>query len=196
MFKNLFKKKNSGSSIDELTEAVNGATLRMLNHQLFMHYFDENTSPEPENPAWQNQGIFFWSANEPFEKKSLPPEFQHLEERYFIVNEIPSKYSVSKGDVMPWFGMPGGGEKYFILSGQSQIPINELISSGSLSYLELVSLTKDNMAMLHDREHYYLLLDSETVRYEPNSDKFFFKNNECSLGEVYKQGGIRIVRMK
>ena len=34
---------------------------------------------EPENPAWQNQGIFFWTAKEPFEKKSLPPEFKQLE---------------------------------------------------------------------------------------------------------------------
>ena len=196
MFKNLFGKKPMEPASDEISDAVNRSTLKMLNHQLFMHYFDANTAPDPDNPAWRNQGLFFWKAKETFDRKSLPPDFKKFEECYFIVNELPPEISVSKGIVAPWFGMPGGGDKYSFVSGENLIPINDLLSSKALTYVQIVVLNRGNLDILNDRENYYLSLDSDTVRYDPNSDKFSFKNKETSLGGAYKKGGVKILRFK
>lgn len=195
MFKKLFGKKNSGKELNDLSEAINNSTLKMLNHQLFMHYYDENATPEPQNPAWQNQGIFFWAAKESFEQKSLPPDFKELEEKYFIVNKIPSSIFVSKVTVVPWFGMPGGGDKYFFTDGDAQLPISKLISSKSLSYVQIIDLEKEDLNILRDRENYYLLLDSESVRFEPTTDKFFFREKETSLGGAYSLGGVKVIKL-
>ena len=190
----LFKKKKQVQP-DAISIAVNNSTLRMLTHQLFMHYFDATMPVEPNNPEWQNQGIFFWNADERFERKSLPPNFKDLEEKYFIVNEVPVDVSVSKGTAIPWFGMPGGGDKYFFVKNDAHFPIKELIPSSAISYVELIKLNPSNLHVLNDRVNYSLLLDTEKVRYEPHSDKFFLNGSETNLGGCYQGGGVKVIRL-
>lgn len=195
MFKNLFGKKKDSTPGNILEEAVNNATLKTLTHPLFMHYYDENLVADPANPAWQNQGIFFWSAKESFERKSLPEEFKKLEERHFIVNDVPEEISFLQGTVMPWFGMPGGGTKYYFSESQNEIPIQNLIQSNALTYVELIELTETNTEILNDRSNYYLLLDGDSMRYDPAGDAFYFNNKKTTLGGAYLLGGIRIIKM-
>lgn len=92
--------------------------------------------------------------------------------------------------------MPGGGFKYSFVSGENPIPINDLVVSNSLSYVQIVKLNKENLDVLHNRENHFLLLDSDTVRYEPTSDKFYFKDEETSLGGAYKKDGVKVIRLK
>ncbi|MEI9946519.1 MAG: hypothetical protein WDN26_20140 [Chitinophagaceae bacterium] len=38
--------------------------------QLYMHYWSDGLNDDNQNdPAWHNQAIFFWRAEEPFPKK-------------------------------------------------------------------------------------------------------------------------------
>ena len=207
MLKNLFKKKKDKESpakpvgnreiktSESLADKVNSSTLPMLTHKLFMHYFDPNTKADFNNPEWKNQGIFFWTAKEEFEKKSLPPNFKNLEKRFFLINEIPPKLKLSAGKVMPWFGMPGNGEKYFLTNGDSELQIESLLKQNIIQYVEVIELTESNTEILTDRNCFRILLDDETMKYEPSSDKFFFNGKEASLGEAFNLKGIKIIKV-
>jgi hypothetical protein len=195
MFKNLFGKGKEPAKQDPIAEAVNKSTLKMLNHELFMHYYDENTPPNPQDQGWRNQGIFFWAATEPFEKKSLPPEFKEFEHRFFIVNGVPDSLTLSASIVMPWFGMPGGGEKLFFSEGEAHIPIDALVQAKILSYVDIIDLNEGNLHILTNREQYYLLLGDD-VDYEPSTDTFYFQERETTLGGAYKAGGIQVIRFR
>jgi fructoselysine-6-P-deglycase FrlB-like protein len=54
---------------------INDSILTFIPRELYMHYWDSATEKNLQNPSWQNQGVFFWNNNEPFERKSLPEFF-------------------------------------------------------------------------------------------------------------------------
>lgn len=194
MFKNLFGKKDDKPQLDKVAVAVHNSTLKMMTHEVFMHYFDENTKPNHQDPGWQNQEIYFWLASEPFEKKSLPPTFKKLEEKYFVVNKVPQGLSFTVSEAMPWFGMPGGGKKHCFAKENAPITISSLINSNVISYIHIIDLHPDHLEILKDRANYCLLLDSGTMRYEPMTDRFFFKDQKVSLGEAYQLGGVKVIK--
>lgn len=199
MFKNLFRKNNDSTSNNndqlDLRELVNRSTLPLLTHKLFMHYFDPNAAVDEQNPEWQNQGIFFWTSKEAFERKSLPPHFKNLEKKYFIVNQLPPNYQVALGKAIPWFGMPGNGDKYYIHEAEKQLTLDKLAAQQVISYVKRIELIQENANVLHDRLNYRLLLDDQTMRYDPSSDKFYYNNTEVSLGGAFELGAVEILKI-
>ncbi|WP_421871614.1 glycohydrolase toxin TNT-related protein [Marinoscillum sp.] len=196
MFKNLFKRSKQKPDSKLLAQKVNDSTLKMLFSDLYMHYYDVHRSPDPTNPEWQNQGCFFWKADEPFERKSLPPHFTGLDKKHFTVNDIPSNISVSVGTAAPWFGMPGGGQKYCFKMNNQVIPISDLINNGSISYIEEIELSDDNLSVLHDRDNYLLLVNPESVRYVQGNDSFYVNEEKMTLGQIFTEGYIKVIKAK
>jgi hypothetical protein len=205
MFKKIFGKKeivvsdekadlNKLNNNDQLADAVNNSTLKMLTHELFMHYYDPTAILNINDSSWQNQAIFFWQASESFERKSLPPNFKEMEHRFFICNGIPDGVILNKGQVIPWFGMPGNGDKYFFSINGENVLLQLLVENNHLQYIELITLTEHNKNILFDRENYYLLLDSKTMSFDPKSDKFFFDGVEVTLGMAFRKDGVKIIR--
>lgn len=98
---------------NEQKESVEKLTILLRASQLYMHYWTDNlVCKDPNDQAWQNKVMFFWKAEEPFPKKSLPPEFETFKIKYFLFKEHTSNVLLRIGQAMPWFGMPGLGEKH------------------------------------------------------------------------------------
>lgn len=199
MLKHLFSRKNrQPETVSDprhpLVKAMDDSTLLLITHQVFKHYYDPQTLPNQHDPAWQNQGIFFWEEHEPFERQSLPPAFREYAQRFFIVEEIPSGISVVKNTVLPWFGMPGNGTKYAFTDNQGHIALEPLFARQSLRYIVFEPLTAHSSGILHDRSRFFLLLDHETMRYDPTTDRFFLNEHPVSLGEAWQKGSVRVVR--
>lgn len=123
MFKNLFKIKSAANETQptaaklspQLKALVETAPLLMLPQRLFVHFQSDNLKEEPGNPDWENQAVFFWDYDEPFEKKSMPPHFKNYPEHYFVYSKpFPEGMRFLSAEVIPWFGMPGGGRKYHV----------------------------------------------------------------------------------
>lgn len=208
MFKKLFGKKAetkklidsniSDNSVKkfsiELKEKIEKSRLQLMTHELFVHYWTDNLKEETENPEWQNQAVFFWKFKEPFEKKSLPPNFKDLEKKYFIVNGLPENVSVSAGEVMPWFGMPGGGTKYFFQNSNNQIPINDIAKNNSISYVEVVELTDSNADKLTKLDEYFFLMDTSMISFDKG--KFYFEQKEIPFANAVEIGGLELISIK
>ncbi|MDD4604629.1 MAG: glycohydrolase toxin TNT-related protein [Bacteroidales bacterium] len=207
MLKGLFgKKKEENASLNseektskvrfstDLKSKIESSTLKLMTHDLFMHYWSENLIENKSNPEWKNQAIFFFRYKEPFEKQSLPPHFRELQQKTFIVNGLPESVSVSSGQVMPWFGMPGGGTKYFFQFNDKEIQIKELINKGSLSYVEIVKLSDSNSNILTDRENYFFLMDTSMIQFVKG--KFFNNNMEISFSDAVEIGGLEVIKIK
>ena len=123
-------------------DQLNASTIPIVITQLYMHYWSDGlVCEDPQDQAWKNQAVFFWKAEEPFPKKSLPPDFEKFGVRYFIFKENKHEISVKAGQVVPWFGMPGLGTKYFCEMDSQQIPIPELSQLGVIDYVESVQLS-------------------------------------------------------
>lgn len=206
MFKGLFgRKKEENSSLNSeeknskrsfsngLKSKIESSTLQLMNNDLFMHYWSDDLVENPSNPEWQNQAIFFWNYKEPFEKQSLPPNFKDLRKKTFIINGLPETVSVSGGQAMPWFGMPGGGTKYFFQREGSQIPIKELVQNDNLNYVEIVNLSDSNSDILTDRDNYFFLMDESILDFSNN--KFYHNSKEVSFADAVELGGLEIIRV-
>ncbi|BDD01428.1 glycohydrolase toxin TNT-related protein [Persicobacter psychrovividus] len=208
MFKRIFGKKaetkKQSYAIDsessnkkfsaELKEKIEQSRLQLMTHELFMHYWSDNLKEETENPEWQNQAVFFWKFKELFEKKSLPPNFQELQKKYFIVNGLPENVNVSAGQVMPWFGMPGGGTKYFFQTSEKQIPIDNLTKSNAVSYVEVIELSDSNSDLLTKTDECFFLMDTTMISFD--SGKFYFGQEEIPFANAVEIGGLELIRMK
>jgi hypothetical protein len=208
MFKKIFGKKTEtkkqSDSIDsdssnkrfsaELKVKIEQSRLQLMTHELFMHYWSDDLKEEIENPEWQNQAVFFWKFKETFEKKSLPPNFQELQKKNFIVNGLPENINVSAGQVMPWFGMPGGGTKYFFQNSDKQIPIDKLAKNNGISYVDVIELSDSNSDLLTKTDEYYFLMDTTMISFDKG--KFYFEQKEIPFADAVEIGGLELIRIK
>jgi len=198
MFKNFFSKKNQdkkrvNDSTSKIDWHINESILTFNNGDAFMHYYNKNEVKDSQNPAWQNQEIYFWNSNEIFEKKSLPDEFLNFEKKYFIINEIPEYISVAVGKAMPWFGKPGGGNKYFFRYEGNPISIEEAKKLKIIFYFEYVEITDENISILNNRDNYIFQLD-KSVNYK--NQEFYIDNLKTSLSTLYHKGLLKVMKIK
>lgn len=165
---------------------INDSILTFMPRDLFMHYFDANTVKDNNDPSWQNQGIYFWKDSEAFENKSLPDFFENMDRKLFIINESPDYISMVSAKAMPWFGMPGGGEKYFLRYDESTpVTLEEAHKLNIIKYVEVVTLNYDNLSVLSDRDNYCFLINPEEVKYEDTL--FYLDGEKISLAELYQK---------
>lgn len=186
------EEKTAGRFSAELKKKIEESTLQFMTHDLYMHYYTDDIVEDASNPEWQNLALFFWKNNEAFEKKSLPPKFDGLEKKAFILNKLPESVTVSAGKVIPWFGMPGGGTKYFFSRNSKEIKIKELADDGSLSYVEIINLTDSNADVLSNHDNYFFIIDNETIRFE--NGRFYNNGRLIAFADAVEMDGILLIR--
>jgi hypothetical protein len=172
---------------------IESSIILLRTGQLYTHYWTDNLVYTDRNDQeWQNKVMFFWKAEEPFPKKSLPPIFQNFEIKYFLFQGDTSKFSVQVGQAMPWFGMPGLGEKHVCEINGDKVTIPELYKLGFVEYIEKVELTDKNLDILTDKENYFFLIDERiTPFYNGN---FHLQGKPISISFAYSVGGIHIIK--
>lgn len=202
MLKNLFNGNqstdNSGSTeksvlSPDLRALVEKAPLQIVTHELFMHYMTDNLKDDPNDPSWQNQALFFWTKDEPFERKSLPADFESYPKHFFIFNQLPPDLKLSAGKVIPWFGMPGQGTKYFISYQDNPVPIKLLIEKDVIKKVEVINLTENNSAVLKDRQNYFFIMDQKRLQFKEG--KFIHNNVDILFSEAFEKGLLTLVKI-
>lgn len=178
---------------EEQREAVDKSTILLRTGQLYMHYWTDNLiCADPNDQEWQNKVMYFWKAEEPFPKKSLPLAFETFKNKFFLFSGDTSKFSLQVGQAMPWFGMPGLGEKHVYEMNGQKITIPELNKLSLVEYVEQVELTKDNLNILADRENYFFLIDERLTPF--HNGNFYLKDKPISIDLAYSVGGIHIIK--
>jgi hypothetical protein len=178
---------------DEQKDRIDKSTILLRTGQLYMHYWTDNlVCTDRNDPEWQNKIMFFWKAEEPFPKKSLPPEFETFKTKHFLFGGDTSNISLQVGQAMPWFGMPGLGEKHVCEMDGQKVTIPELNKSGLVEYIEQVELTADNLDILTNREDYFFLIDDRITPFQ--NGNFYLKGKPISIDLAYSIGGIHIVK--
>lgn len=178
---------------DEQKEKVDKSTILLRTGQLYMHYWTDNlVCTDRNDPEWQNKVMFFWKAEEPFPKKSLPPEFETFKTRYFLFSGDTSKISLQVGEAMPWFGMPGLGEKHVCELNGQKVSIPELNELGLVEYFEQVELTTNNFDILTNQDNYFFLIDNRITPFQ--NGNFYLKGKPIPIDIAYSIGGIHIVK--
>lgn len=179
--------------LETLSSALNASSLQFMTHKLFMHYVDKNTKPDSQDPAWLNQGVFFWNNEEVFEKKSLPPEFKSYSKYSFFIKNLPESVKVSKSQAIPWFGMEGNGDKYCFTVKDSMVALSNIYSSGIIQYIKFVTLTEKNLDILQKRKLYMFHFEDGSLQYDRG---LFFKNKQqISVAEAYDQGYFKVIQL-
>jgi len=194
--KDMKKVENSDISTpsNKLDVHIEKSTLQILTHQFFMHHQKESLRDNPNDPAWQNQTIYFWKAKEKFERKSLPPEFRAYQKHFFIVIANPGGLQLHQSKAIPWFGMEGNGDKYFVSFNGAEITLKELEKRKLIQYVEIFKLTLENAAVLRDRENYFWLMDTERVSYA--NDNFQYEGKIVSISKAVELGGLTLIKIK
>ena len=178
---------------DKQREKIDKSTIQLMPTQLYMHYWTENlVCDDPNDQAWQNKVMFFWKAEEPFPKKSLPPEFEKFQVKNFVFAGDNSKISLQVGKAMPWFGMPGQGDKHVCEMDGQKVTIPELNKLGVVDYVELIELNENNLDILTNRELYFFLIDNRMTPFR-NGD-FYLNDKPIPIDVAYSVGGIHIVK--
>lgn len=178
---------------DEQKEKIDKSTILLRTGQLYMHYWTDNlVCTDRNDPEWQNKVMFFWKAEEPFPKKSLPPEFETFKTRHFLFCGDTTNISLQVGQAMPWFGMPGLGEKHVCELNGQKTTIPELNELGLVEYIEQVELTTDNLDILTKREDYFFLIDDRITPFQ--NGNFYLKAKPIPIDVAYSIGGIHIVK--
>ena len=178
---------------EEQRERIDKSTIMLRTGQLYMHYWTDNlVCTDRNNPEWQNKVMFFWKAEEPFPKKSLPPEFETFKNKHFLFTGDSSKFSLKVGQATPWFGMPGLGEKHVCEINSQKVTIPELNKLGLIEYVKQVELTNDNLNILTDREDYFFLIDDRITPFQ--NGNFYLKGKPISIDLAYSIGGIHIIK--
>jgi hypothetical protein len=178
---------------EEQKERIDKSTIQLMPTKLYMHYWTNNlVCNDPNDQEWQNKVIFFWKAEEPFPKKSLPPIFETFEVKNFVFVGDTSNISLQVGQAMPWFGMPGLGEKHFCEINEQKISIPELNKLGIVEYVEQVELTSNNLDILTNREDYFFLIDDRITPFQ--NGNFYLNGNPIPIEVAYSVGGIHIVK--
>lgn len=178
---------------DEQKERIEKSTILLRTGQLYMHYWTDNLICTDRNDQeWQNKVMFFWKAEEPFPKKSLPPNFEKFKVKHFLFQDDTSNISMQIGQAIPWFGMPGLGEKHVCQIKDENVTIPELHKLGKVEYLEQVELTNDNFDILTDKENYFFLIDERLTPFRNGS--FLLNGKPIPITIAYGVGGIHIVK--
>ncbi len=174
-------------------ESVGKSTVLLRASQLYMHYWMDNlVCNDPNDQEWQNKVMFFWKAEEPFPKKSLPPIFETFKIKNFLFVGDISNIALEVGQAMPWFGMPGLGEKHSCEINGQKITIPELNKLGFVEYVEPVELTNDNLDILTNREDYFFLIDDRITPFK--NGNFYLKGKPISIDLAYSIGGIHLIK--
>ena len=185
--------KISRDLTDEQKERIEKSTILLRTGQLYTHYWTDNLICTDRNDQeWQNKVMFFWKAEEPFPKKSLPPNFETFKVKYFLFDGDTSNISVQVGQAMPWFGMPGLGEKHVCEMNGEKVTIPELNKLGKVDYIEQINLTNDNLDILTDKENYFFLIDERLTPFKNGS--FYLNEKPIPISLAYSVGGIHIIR--
>lgn len=202
MFKNFFKKNESTDNSEstnkmglssELKALVEKSPLQLMTHELFMHYMADNLVDDPNNPAWQNQALYFWTKEEPFEKKSLPADFKNYPTHFFIFNQLPSDLKLSAGEVVPWFGMPGKGTKYFVSHQDNPVPIKLLMEKEIAKKVDLVTLSDNNSNVLQDKQNHFFIMDQKRLQFK--NGKFIHDNKDILFSDAFEKGLLTLVKI-
>ncbi len=172
---------------DNEKSEIDNSNLRFIQRQLFMHYDMENIEYDEDDPVWQNTSLYFWQAEEPFPKKSLPPMFEELTHKYFVFNTTINLESFL---VTPWFDQPGLGEKYSAIVESKKTPLANLYESKIISYINHISdLTLDKLT----NDDYYFLVDERIVTFKDN--RLYLDEQIVPNHVAYIIGGIHLVRI-
>ncbi|MFD0975397.1 hypothetical protein [Salinimicrobium gaetbulicola] len=185
--------KISRDLTDQQKERIEKSTILLRTGQLYMHYWTDNLICTDKNDQeWQNKVMFFWKAEEPFPKKSLPPIFETFKVKHFLFEGDTSNISVQVGQAMPWFGMPGLGEKHVCEINGEKVTIPELNKLGKVNYIEQIDLTNDNLEILTDKENYFFLIDERLTPFK--NGNFYLNEKPIPISLAYSVGGIHIIR--
>jgi len=177
----------------DLSEKVVQSTIPLFVGQLYSHYLSENVERlDPYHPERENQTVFFWNAEETFEKKSLPPHFDKMPVKYFIVVGESQSVNLQSAEVMPWFGMPGLGTKFCFIENEERVEIQDLAERRVIQYLNVENITDDNFQNLNDKEHFIFLIDERIVKYQNNN--FYLNQKVIPIDLAYKIGGIHLAK--
>lgn len=185
---NLFYKVTRNIS-DKVSSELEASTIPLWIGQIYMHYWDDTTTEDYNNPEWQNQGLYFWLAEEEFQNKSLPPVFEKMDKQFF---RITNGIQVFKGTAIPWFGMPGGGLKMGFGDSNNPTPIKTVKAQGNIEYIEMVELSEYNLDILNDRDNYTLLANSN-IKLENNV--FYLDQKPITLSQAYSIGVINVAKI-
>jgi len=178
---------------EEQRERVDQSTILLRTGQLYMHYWtDDLVNTDRNDPEWQNKVMFFWKAEEQFPKKSLPPVFETFEVKHFLFTGDTSNISLQVGQAMPWFGMPGLGEKHACEMNGERVTIPELYQMGFIEYVESIELTNDNLEILTNKENYFFLIDERITSFQNGS--FYLQGNPIPINLAYSVGGLHIIK--
>lgn len=178
---------------DQQKERIEKSTILLRTGQLYMHYWTDNLICTDRNDQeWQNKVMFFWKAEEPFPKKSLPAYFEDFKVKYFLFQDNTNDVSMQVGQAMPWFGMPGLGEKHVCVVNGEKITIPELYKLGKVEYIEQVDLGTDNFNILTNNEDYFFLIDERLTPFRNGS--FLLDGLPIPISVAYSVGGIHIVK--
>ena len=185
--------KISRDLTDQQKERIEKSNILLRTGQLYMHYWTDNLICTDKNDQeWQNKVMFFWKAEEPFPKKSLPPIFETFKVKHFLFEGDTSNISVQVGQAMPWFGMPGLGEKHVCEINGEKVTIPELNKLGKVNYIEQIDLTNDNLEILTDKENYFFLIDERLTPFK--NGNFYLNEKPIPISLAYSVGGIHIIR--
>lgn len=178
----------------ELQLAIENSSLRIRKGQIFMHYPCPN---DVKNIVHEqelfNRNFCFWEAEEQFEKKSLPEQFATYETRNFMVNSIPDSISCKSGIVAPWFGMPGGGKKYFFESSQNAIELSTMHENRYIDYIKQIPNSDLNDAILNDAKKHVLVYDNNLLQFSNGS--FMLDGYAMPLSMGFQIGRVCVVEI-
>ena len=174
-------------------ESIDKSTILLRASQLYMHYYTDNlVCTDKNDPEWLNKVMFFWKAEEPFPKKSLPPVFETFKIKNFLfVGDVPN-VTLQVAQAMPWFGMPGLGDKCVCELNGEQITIPELNKLGVVDYVEPIALTNFNLEVLFNKEEYFWLIDDRMTPFKNGS--FHLNDKPIPIDVAYSIGGIHLVK--
>lgn len=172
---------------------INDSILTFLPRDLYMHYSDSNTKKDQYGPSWQNQGVFFWMNDEPFERKSLPEFFESYERKLFIFDKFPDYIELVSAKAIPWFGMPGEGDKYCLRYEENPINIEEALKLNIIKYVEIIDLNFENLSVLNDRDNYFFLINPE-VKFE--NGLFYLNGKKMALAALYQKKKLKVITFK
>ena len=178
---------------EQQKEQIDKSTISLRTGQLFMHYWTDGlVCTDRNDPEWQNKVMFFWKAEEPFPKKSLPPHFENMKIKYFLLAGDTSKVSFQVGQAIPWFGMPGLGEKHASEINGEKVTVPELNKLGLVEYVEFVELADINSDILTNRDEYFFLIDERITSF--HNGILYLQDKQISIDMAYSIGGIHIIR--
>ena len=177
----------------EQRESIDKSTILLRASQLYMHYYTDNlVCTDKNDPEWLNKVMFFWKAEEPFPKKSLPPVFETFKIKNFLFAGDVSNVTLQVAQAMPWFGMPGLGDKCVCELNGEQITIPELNKLGVIDYVEPVALTNLNLEVLFNKVEYFWLIDDRMTPFKNGS--FHLNDKPIPIDVAYSIGGIHLVK--